>query len=42
MLAVAAVVYVASRGHVFFFPFVLFLGLPLAALWRSRPPGNGR
>lgn len=36
MLAVAAIVYVASRGHVFFLPFVLILGLPLGALLSRR------
>lgn len=37
MLAVAATVYAASRGHIFLFPFVLILGVPLAALF-GRPP----
>jgi len=36
MLAIAAVVYVLSRGHIYFFPFVLILGLPLAALFGRR------
>jgi hypothetical protein len=36
MFAVAAIVYVASHGHIFFLPFVLILGLPLAALLLRR------
>jgi hypothetical protein len=39
MLAVAAIGYALSRGHVFLFPFVLILGVPLAALLRRAPPG---
>jgi hypothetical protein len=39
MLAVAAIVYALSHGHIFLFPFVLILGVPLAALLR-RPPGR--
>jgi hypothetical protein len=35
MLAVAAIVYALSRGHVYFFPFILFLGVPLFALFRG-------
>jgi hypothetical protein len=35
MLAVAAIVYVASHGHVYFFPLIVILGLPLAALLRK-------
>ena len=41
MLAVAAIVYALSRGHIFFLPFVLILGLPLATLFArpwKRPP----
>ena len=37
MLLAAAVVYALSRGHVFFFPFLLILGAPLAIAFR-RPP----
>lgn len=36
MVAVAAIVYALSRGHVYFFPFVLILGLPFLAFF--RPP----
>jgi hypothetical protein len=36
MLAVAAIAFALSRGHVFFFPFILILGLPLVALFRRR------
>jgi len=38
MLAAAAIVYALSRGHVFFFPFLLILGVPLAWLFRKPPP----
>ena len=38
MLAAAAIVYTLSRGHVFFFPFLLILGVPLALLFRKPPP----
>jgi hypothetical protein len=40
MVAVAAIVYAASKGHVFFFPFILLLGVPIAALVRRRPPAR--
>jgi hypothetical protein len=39
MLAVAALAYALSKGHVFLFPFVLILGVPLVALFR-RPPSD--
>ena len=35
MLLVAFVAYVGTRGHLFLFPFVLILGLPLL-LFRRR------
>ena len=38
MFAAGAIAYVLSRGHVYFFPFILFLGIPLVALF--RPPRN--
>ena len=37
MLAIAASLYAISKGRVLFFPFVVILGLPLAALFRRRP-----
>jgi hypothetical protein len=37
-IAIAAIVFFASRGHVLFFPFVLILGAPL--WWLLRPPQN--
>ncbi len=40
MLAAAALAYALSRGHVFFFPFVLVLGAP--AWWLLRPPQEPR
>jgi|GEM_PF-6749498 hypothetical protein len=38
-VGIAIVVWIATRAHVFFFPFVLILGAPLA--WRAlRPPDD--
>jgi hypothetical protein len=37
MLAFAAIAYALSHGHVFLFPFVLILGVPLLAFWPRRP-----
>lgn len=34
MLVLAAIVFVVSRGHVFFFPLVLLLGVPF--WWAAR------
>lgn len=34
MLAVAAIVYALSHGHVLLFPFVLILGVPLLGFLR--------
>lgn len=43
MLLVAALVYAVSSGRVFLFPFLLLLGVPMAAVFRRRndpqPPG---
>ncbi|HZY96731.1 MAG TPA: hypothetical protein VFE35_06490 [Candidatus Cybelea sp.] len=39
MLVVAAIVYALSSGHVYFFPFLLILGVPLGALLRKPPAG---
>jgi hypothetical protein len=39
MLGAAAIVYALSGGHVYFFPFLLILGAPLAALVRKPPAG---
>ncbi len=39
MLLAAAIVYALSSGHILFFPFLLILGAPLAALLRKPPPG---
>jgi hypothetical protein len=39
MLVVAAIVYALSSGHIYFFPFLLILGVPLATLIRRPPPG---
>jgi hypothetical protein len=40
MLAIAAIVFALSRGHVLFFPFLLILGVPLLALFKIRPPSK--
>jgi hypothetical protein len=37
MLAAAAIVFALSHGRIFFFPFVLLLGVPLLALWPRAP-----
>jgi hypothetical protein len=39
MIVVAGIAYVGTRGHLFLFPFVLILGLPLLGLFR-RPSGS--
>ena len=36
MLVAAALVFAISRGHIFFFPFILVLGAPL--WWALRAP----
>ncbi|MBV8196905.1 MAG: hypothetical protein JO263_02110 [Candidatus Eremiobacteraeota bacterium] len=38
MLVAAAIAYMLSSGHVFFFPFLLILGAPLALAFRRPPP----
>lgn len=44
MLLIAALVYAVSNGRVFLFPFLLLLGVPMAAVFRRRneppPPGS--
>lgn len=38
MLLVAALVYAISNGRLFLFPFLLLVGFPMAAVFRSRRP----
>ena len=38
MLVVAALVYAASNGRLFMFPFLLLVGFPMAAVFRRRRP----
>ncbi len=38
-LAIGAIVWSASRGHVFFFPLVLLFGVPFIPLLRRRKSG---
>lgn len=44
MFGAAAIVFALSHGRVYFFPFVLFLGVPLVALLRGptkpSPPSS--
>jgi hypothetical protein len=43
MLLVAALVYAISNGRLFLFPFLLLVGFPMAAVFRTRrppPPGE--
>jgi hypothetical protein len=35
---IAALVYALTSGHVFLFPFLLILGVPMLTIFRRRPP----